>query len=160
MDSYPSVLRPQWEILAASAVAVAHTGDTVETILATIPIPAGAMGANGALRINLLVSYTNSANNKIIRGRLGGIGGTAFISSTLTTTALAKFTKEIANTNSAAAQVSENAGQFGPGTTSSGVGTGTVNTAIAQDFVFTAQLALGTETLTLIRYMVEIFKKP
>src|SRR5690606_26625291 len=33
-----------WRVLAASAVAATHTGTTAETALATVAIPAGAMG--------------------------------------------------------------------------------------------------------------------
>lgn len=68
-----------WRVIAASAVAVSHTGDTIETVLANIAIPAGAMGANGALHITAVFSYTNSANAKTLRIRLGGISGAAFM---------------------------------------------------------------------------------
>jgi hypothetical protein len=40
-----------WRVLAASAAPASHTGDTLETALATIPVPAGAMGPNGQLRV-------------------------------------------------------------------------------------------------------------
>ena len=36
-----------WRVLAASAVAASHTGNTTGTALATIALPAGAMGPNG-----------------------------------------------------------------------------------------------------------------
>lgn len=39
-------------ILAASAVAAPTTGDTSENTLATVTIPAGALGANGIIRIH------------------------------------------------------------------------------------------------------------
>src|SRR5213079_2421852 len=51
-------------VLAQSAVAASVTGTLTETVLATIAIPAGAMGVNGAIRVTALWSYTNSADTK------------------------------------------------------------------------------------------------
>jgi hypothetical protein len=63
-------------ILGASAVAVSGAADTNENILATITIPAGAMGLNGILRVYADYTVTNNANAKTLRVRLSGIGGT------------------------------------------------------------------------------------
>lgn len=47
-----------------------HTGDTTETTLETITIPANTLGANGSLRIELRYEYTGTAGNKTLRVKL------------------------------------------------------------------------------------------
>jgi hypothetical protein len=144
----------------ASAVAVTLTGSTSETALATIAIPAGAMGANGILRVTTLWSFTNSGNNKTLRVRLGGIGGKDFFNPVITTNAIIQTQTIIRNRNAQNAQASFAAGMSNAFTTSTaGVVTGTVDTSAAQDLVFTAQLANAGETITLESYLVEILYK-
>jgi hypothetical protein len=135
---------------------MSHTGNTDETALATVSIPAGAMGLNGGLLIYSTWTTTNSGNNKTPRVRLGGIAGTAFVGPTITTTATFSDIRRIRNRNSASAQVASTGAATGlsTGTTTVAVTTGTVNTAVAQDLVFSAQLANGTETITLENYEV------
>jgi len=154
MSGFDPLIRTK--VLASSAVAVSHTGNTDETILATVTIPAGLMGLNGVLRIDYLWSVTNSGNNKTVRARLGGIGGTAFLSLANTTVASVRGFRNIQNRGSASSQISEWSDGLGPGSTASAVTTGTVDTAAAQDLVFTAQLASAAETITLERYLVEL----
>lgn len=156
-DSRKTGINTGMTMLAASAVAVSHTGNTDETALATVAIPAGCMGINGGLLIYSTWSITNSGNSKTIRGRLGGIGGTAFLGAAITTQATTHDIRRIRNRGSAASQVAgtsaATSGQpIGP--TTAAVTTGTINTAVAQDFVFTAQLASAGETITLESYEV------
>jgi hypothetical protein len=144
-------------VIGQSAVASSHTGNTTETILATVTIPAGAIGPNGTVEIVTLWSYTNSANNKTWRIRLGGIGGTQVALITRTTTATDGDLRVIRNRNSASSQVFyRNTLGFGIGVGSATPSTGTVNTANAQDLVFTAELANSGETITLEGYTVKI----
>lgn len=148
-----------WQVIAASAVAAAHTGDTNETALATITIPGGSMGANGVLRITATWSMTNSANSKTIRYRLGGIGGSALRTYGFTTTGSYRESIMIANRNSEASQLGGPPGTSVPGgfgLTSGAFVTGTVNTANDQDFVISGQLANSGETITLESYTVEL----
>lgn len=147
-----------WHVLAKSGVAVPLTGSTSETALATVAIPAGAMGPNGVLRVTTLWSLTNSANNKTPRVRLGGISGTAFRGQNLTTVASGRDQIEIHNRNAQNSQVSNPAGGGfgGAGTSSSVITTATVDTSIAQDLVISGQLANSGETLTLEAYTVEV----
>lgn len=140
-------------VLQASAVAVPLTGGTVETVLATIPIPSGAMGLNGSLRVTLLSTATNNANNKTLRVRLGGLAGTVFFTNILTVAISARSILGIYNRNSAASQVSDSAGAAGA------LPTGVINTAVAQDLVITGQLANGADTTTLEAYIVEAFRR-
>lgn len=143
-------------LLGASAVAASVTGTTNETVLATVAIPAGAMGTNGAIQICATWSITNSSNNKITRVRLGGIGGTAFVGVTLTTTVTFSDIRRVRNRNSASSQVASTsaATTVGAGVTTAAVTTGTVDTSVAQDLVFTGQLASAAETITLEMYEV------
>lgn len=147
-----------WHVLAHSAVQVSHTGDTNETALATIAIPAGAMGANGCLRITAQFSATNSGNNKVCRIRLNGASGTVFRGATMTTQAATLEVCQIANRNSQSAQVghaASNFGGWGPGS----VSTATIDTSAAVNLVISGQLANSGETVALERYMVEVFYK-
>jgi Protein of unknown function (DUF2793) len=146
-----------WRVLARSGVSAGHTGSTSEATLATIAIPAGAMGPNGLLRVTTVWSFTNSANTKTLRVRLGGSGGTVYQAPALTTGDSTMIQRVIQNRNSASSQVGPSStinNSFGA--QGGAVTTSTVDTASAQDLVITGQLALGTETLRLESYLVEL----
>lgn len=139
-------------LLARSAVAASHTGSTSETTLATVTVPAGAMGANGHLRIRTLWSAgANNANAKTPRIRFDA--GTTIAQLALANQLSVQDDREIANRNSAASQVF-----FQGGTSYSystlAIGTTTVNTVAARDLTFTIQLADGADTATLEYYEV------
>lgn len=139
-----------------SGVAVPVTGTASETALASVTIPAGAMGANGSLRITALFSYTNSVNNKTVRVRFGnGLSGTTFAQSTLTTTAATRLTLTIQNRNSAASQIGGLVNGSLGGTASASV-TGTIDTTASQTLTISGQLANTGETITLESYVVEL----
>lgn len=147
-----------WYVIGMSAVAASVSASTSEETLATVAIPAGAMGANGALRVRLQWTVTNSANNKTFKVRLGGIGGTAFRDIVATTVVGVTDEIVIQNRNSASSQVGRAAAAatYGFGTTGAGATTGTINTSNAQDLVITGQKASSGETLTLESYIVEL----
>lgn len=146
-----------WHVLGCSAVAVPNTGSTTENVLATIPIPAGAMGPNGLLRIRSLWSMTNSANSKTPRARLNGVSGTAYMAVVLTSVATWTSEITIANRNSASSQVGNAAATSAVyGGTGVAVTTGSIDTASAVDLVLTGQLANAGETITLESYVVEV----
>lgn len=145
------------KILAASAVAVSHTGNTNETVLATINIPAGAMGTNGIIRITYDWTIPSSANNKTLRARLGGIGGTAVTGTAFTTVANAFHRTTIANRNSASSQWSSTDRSRGTdGVSTYEIATATIDTSAAQTLVLTGQLASAAETITLESYLAEL----
>lgn len=146
-----------WYVIGASAVAVPLTGTTSETVLATIAIPAGAIGPNGQIRIMTLWSMTNNANNKTMSVRLGGIGGTAHQAAVIASQAHQQNNCRIANRNSASSQVSQSATGFGWNANTASPVTGAINTANAQDLVITGTLASSGDTLTLESYIVELF---
>lgn len=146
-----------FKLLARSAVAQSHTGDTAEFVFATITIPAGSLGVNGILRISTYWSYTNSANAKTGRIRLGGAAGTQFLSVAHTTSAAFSDTRSIANRNALNSQVGIGAGTtVSGGTSTAAPTTSSVDTSLAQDLVLSGQLANSGETITLERYVVEV----
>lgn len=146
-------------VIAASAEAVtAPASDTNENILATITIPAGAMGPNGILRLTTRWTATNNANAKTLRHRFSGISGTVVHSTGSGSYAARRIIVEIANRNSESSQIGGLAGQDGFGSSGSTWATSTVDTTSAQTIVVTAQKATGTDTVTLEGYVCEILK--
>jgi hypothetical protein len=143
-------------ILDRSAVPVLCPADTTEDILATITIPAGAMGANGRIRITHEWSWTNDANAKTCKVRFGGAAGTAYHSSSLTTQTPMKVTTEIANRNSASSQFGSSLVLFGVTGITSLTTTSAVDTTAATTIVITGQKAASGDTLTLESYLVEL----
>ena len=146
------------KIVAQSGVAIPLTGTTAETALATISIAAGLMGANDSLLITTLWSYTNSANAKTPRVRLGGISGTAFTVLPLTTTATSQALTRITNRGSVSSQVGANTGNTGFVSSASAIVTANINMANSQDLVISGQLSSASETLTLESYTVELVR--
>ena len=145
-----------WEVLAASGASVSVTGTTTETTLATIPVPAKAMGPNGVLRITALWTYPNTANIKTLRHRFGG---TAFNSQPMTTTAMVQTFVMIRNANSEIAQKALNLSNTTPFATSTGTPMiGAVDTRIAQNLTISGLLANTGETITLESYIVELMR--
>jgi len=140
-------------VLAQSAVPASVTGTTSETVFATIPIPAGAMGLSGALRVTTQWSMTNNANTKTGTIRLGGTTIGFFGNS-----ASASLQHQV-NTrarNSMANQVSGAGGSNSfAGSTGTVVAT-TVDMSAAQNLTITGTLAVSTDTLTLESYTVEL----
>lgn len=150
-------------VLGASGVAASITGTTDETALATITLAAGTMGRYDQLRIASSWTYTNSANNKNLRVRLGGISGTVCMNYTLTTTATLVDERRISNRGSLSSQVvsASNGGQTGGfGSSTSTLAAPAVNTAVATTLVLTGQLANTGETITLESFLVELIRSP
>lgn len=146
-----------WRVLAASAVAASNTGNTTETTLATVAIPAGALGPNGVLRVTATWSYTNSANTKTPRFRLGGISGTVMCAPAVTASGSLIIQRTIHNRNAQNSQVTLGSANSNTFVASSGALLATsVDTSVAQDLVLTGQLANSGETITLEAYLVEL----
>lgn len=152
-------LRTRPHVLAQSAVAASVTGTTSETALATIVVPAGAMGANGAVRITTLWSHTNSANNKLLRIRFGGASGTSYLGNNLTTTATLNHVLVISNRNAANSQIGGYASATPIGSSTGAAITSSADTSLDTSIVISGQLADSGETITLERYVVEVLPK-
>lgn len=142
-------------VLGRSAPDASATASTNEETLATVAVPANAMGPNGRLRITTQWSYTNSANDKTFRVKLGG----SLVSATIqTTTTWARIQSEVINRNSASSQrvPTQGTGFTGLGSAGTASATIAVNTTQAQDLTITGQKASAGETLTLESYLVEL----
>jgi hypothetical protein len=150
-------------VLAKSAVAASNTAVTTEEALATITIPANAMGPNGFLRIFTAWTFTNSANTKTFRVRLGGISGTVFWQAAISTQNVFRDIFLIANRNATNSQVgshivaAETAGGLGQLGGGNLYQTGTIDTSASTTLVITGQKGSSGETLTLEMYFVELF---
>lgn len=146
-----------WRVLAASGVAIAHTGTTIDTTLVTIPLPAGTMGANGVLRVTTVWTFTNNGNNKILAVRLGGAAGLLVQNSTVTTEQVLRYQSQTHNRNSQASQVvSRHTATNGGFGTTTNLTTGTIDTSVDETIVIRAQLANGADTAQLESYTVEV----
>lgn len=139
--------------IAVSAVAVPLTGTLIETTLATIALAAGAMGPNGIVRIWHLWSYTNSGNAKTPRIKFGG---TAIFAPAPTTQNSGQGVVLVRNRNAQYSQITGPAAYFGVGGIATAPITMAIDTSIAQNILFTGQLANVGDTLTLEGYQVEV----
>jgi hypothetical protein len=143
-------------VLAQSAVSVSHTGDLLEITLATITVPAGAMGANGCVIVEAQFSYPNSANVKTLRIKFGGttVANTAPTSSLQT-----NFRSRIQNRNATNSQVAVNVGAASYGNSTGAIVTSAINTTAAVNITITVQLASAAETVVLESYLVILHPK-
>jgi hypothetical protein len=142
-------------MLALANPNVSHTGNLTETTLATINIPA-ILGANGILRIMPLWTANNSAGNKTLRIRFSGAAGTIFFERPLTTQLVEQDYVMIRN-QTAGTQIGHSPISIGIGNGNTGdLVTGAVDTTVATTVVITGQLALGTDSITLKSYTVEL----
>lgn len=145
-------------VLAQSAVAASHTGNTLNTAVATVTVPANSMGPNGALKITTLWSLTSSANAKTLGIKFGGPSGTSYLNAQLTNSATYREERMIHNRNATNSQVghSTQATYGGFGVSGGAVVTSTVDTTQDADIVFAVQLNDASETVTLEAYTIEL----
>lgn len=139
--------------VAASAVAVTAPLDTVENALATVTVAANG-GVNAIWRVRSVWTLSG-VGNKVLRVRAGGIGGTAYLSTTQTTNVTIVDEREIRNRNAANSQVGKSASLVAFGGTTAGIVTSAVDTTATWDIVFTAQKTTGAEAVVLESYQVE-----
>lgn len=146
-------------VLGHGAAGYSHTGDTNETALVTVTIPAGAMGPNGFLLILTSWQVNNDASAKTGRVRLNGIAGTSFLASSLANQVFGSHPTQIHNRNNASSQVGASPGgnQVGFGVGTSAPVTAAIDTTAAVDLVISGQLADGADTITLETYTVLLF---
>jgi hypothetical protein len=145
-----------WYVLARSGLASAHTGNTSETALATITIPANSMGPNGVLRVTIVMSMTNNANGKTGRVRLGGLAGTSFAAVALANFQSWRHQTQIQNRNATNSQIATTDLQVGFGASTAAVITGARDTTSSQDLVISGTLTNSGDTITLESYLVEV----
>ena len=147
-------LAPKRRVVASSAVAQTTTGGTTEVGLATVTLP--VLGPNDRIEITTHWTLTNNANAKTLRLRLGGASGTPFFG--FNAASMASFIDRlhyIQNRGATNSQVGAPLSQTNPNG-SNAASIGTVDTSVAQDLVISAQLGVGTDTVTLESYIVEL----
>jgi len=141
-------------VLGASATAVSAGAVTTEETLATVVVPAGAMGTNGALRVTSLWTANNTAGNKTFKVKLGA---TFFFGRVVAGTTLTVYEQTLISNRTASTQVSnQTSGPFGISTVA--VATGAIDTTAAQNLTLTAQKATAGEVATLESYCVELLR--
>jgi hypothetical protein len=148
-EDYPAVAQPV-EVLSSSAVAVSCASTAADEVLASFTIPAGILGVNSILQIEPLWTFTSSANNKIVKVK---VGGSTIYTATRTTTAKEAPLIVLANRNSLSAQIQPYDNSYV--TAGSGApATYTINFGVAVDVEITGQRANGADTLKLEYFRV------
>ncbi|HEY2068285.1 MAG TPA: hypothetical protein VGG48_01925 [Rhizomicrobium sp.] len=148
-------------IVAQSGAAVSAGADTTEDTLATITIPANAMGANGCLDIDTIWTITNGANTKTLRIRFSGGSGSAYLNVAPTTSAGGTWRTKICNANATNSQIGGMAGaSFGNGAGTAALITGSADTTASQTVVITGLKASSGDTLMLDQYTVKLTPSP
>ena len=158
---YDNVLGTATPYVPAAPVAIvaagpgAYTGITAETTLVTVPVPGNLMGINGALESCPLWTMNNSANNKILRVRLGT---TVFSSLTQSAAATLQNIIIIRNRGVLDKQIGNHSTSFGFSVSTAAPITGTIDTSTDQNVTFTGQLAVATDFLVLEGFMTFVNK--
>lgn len=144
-------------VLAQSGAASSITGSVALTPLASLIIPASAMGSNGKIRYSFRFTWTNNANNKTMSITIGGV---TVYTRTRTTNNADAFVMELINRGVQNSQIETtlvaSAGASYSGNASAAVTTFAIDTSVQQTMVFSAQLANAADTVTLEGYSVEI----
>lgn len=99
--TFPATLRPV-EVLAASGTPASCSSTAIDEVLDSFIIPAGVLGVRSIVQIAPVWSFTSSANDKIIKVR---IGGTVLYTATRTTSVAEGPLIEIVNRNAINAQL-------------------------------------------------------
>ena len=140
---------------AAGGPDVSITGATTEQVLATLSLPADFLGANGFIRGTLRFQYTNNANNKVMRVRLGGIAGASLAGMIGTTNGYMTYQFLINNKGAKNSQIGNATDGIWQASSTSVPSTGSADTTQALDVVVTGQLTNAADTLTLRSWHIE-----
>lgn len=139
------------EIIAHGAGNWSHTGDTSETILRTVTLP--ALGANDSLSIEALYACSGT-NTKTGRVRLGGIAGSILASTSVSTSLSWRPSILLANLGSVSSQIATPQ-TAGFGNSASGVVSTSVDTSTGTATIdFTGQLTNSAESIALRAYRI------
>ena len=143
-EDYPAVTKPV-EVLSSSAVAASCASTAVDEVLGSFTVRAGIIGVNSIIQIEPLWTFTNSANNKILKVRIGGV---EIYSATRTTSVKEAPLIVLANRNSLASQIQPYDNAY----VTAGAGapaTYTINFASLVTVDITGQRANSSDTLKL-----------
>ena len=120
---------------------VVLTGTTAETTLLTIPIKGGLMGLGGRLNVLSFCAFTNNANSKAVRAK---VGATVVASMVSTNQSTSGFNFWMLNINSETSQRT---------ITSAGI---SVDTSVDFTLTLTGQLANSADSLTVFAQTLEV----
>jgi len=140
-------------ILAKSGAAVTAPLDTSKNALATVSVPANAMGANGQLRITALFNCATATTNRTLTI---DYGGTTFHSKVLSNEVNMELHTLICNMNSASAQQSLPKFYSVNGVQLQTPVTGAIDTTSAQNLVLSVTKATGADPCILKHYLIEL----
>ena len=127
------------------------TGSLLQTVLRTVDIPAGLMQANSSIELSSAWEMTNSANNRYLTILFGG---TAVLQLTSSSQPGFYDRREVRNRGAKNAQISQTpaiAGYFGGAPRLS-----TIDTALAQQLTFAADLRVVNEFIRIAGYTVSL----
>lgn len=142
----------------ATSTAGAYTAVTTQQVLATVSIPAGLIGANGAVEIYSHWQVPNNANGK--NGRILWNGATTFGDLNLVSTQSCWDRRFIGNRNSQSAQFCGSQSAVPFGTSGSATQLGTINTAFAVTLTFEGiHSGAATDYIILNGYYVVVWPK-
>lgn len=142
-------------MLLESGAGTSHTGNSNETTLKTVTVPAKLMTPNAFLAVISLFEMTNNGNNKRMRIRFSGAAGTAFMDQTIASFANTQVLTLIRNNNATNAQLSAPITSTGFGTSGNAIVTGTVDTAASDTTLVSTVLLSNTgDTVTLRHQLV------
>lgn len=132
-------------------------GANADRTLATIPIPAGCMGADGRIEVETCWSYQTSGNTKTFAQKFGGTF--TFHTQTATTSNLSAFKAGFTNTGAANAQKQVNVPYGGGlGATTASIATAAIDTTAAQDITIVGKSAAVNEYLQLESYKITLVR--
>lgn len=100
-EDYPAVTKPV-EVLSSSAVAASCALTAADEVLGSFTVRAGIIGVNSIIQVEPLWTFTSSANNKILKVKVGGV---TVYSATRTTSVKEAPLIVLANRNSLASQI-------------------------------------------------------
>lgn len=143
-------------VLQHVTVGVPSASSVAEQVLGTVTLPAGILGLNGQFSVNSRWSFTNNANIKTFRVRLGGAGGTILSETNRGGSAGASLTTTVTNRASASSQL---AAQSVDALATTPLATAAINTAVAADIVLSIQKATAGDVATLETLTVELLYK-
>lgn len=151
-------------LVAHSAVALPHSGNTTETAVLVVPIPGGALGPNGFVEVEMSWLSTADSSVETCRVRLGSLVGTAFFAYAPGATIASTGTSflRIANVASESVQIGACTPTAGTGTAGSAgaLPSGAIDTSEDWDLYFTIQNGDNTDVTQLARHMVRTVYVP
>lgn len=142
-------------LIYSTNASVSVTGTVDQTELGTVTLPGGLVSANGILEISSFWTMTNSANNKIIKIKLGQTtdpvtGGSSFVNRTETTISIHQYLCILRCSNSLNVQKAISPTiSTGLGSTTASNYTNTYDLSTDKKIFLTGQLANTGETITL-----------